>query len=163
MEVLSPVGAALFQALWAMGLDHAFARYHAERYGALDTVEEAFEKVRDGLRSQLCHGHNSLLSFGGTFALLGATGVGKTTTIAKLAARFSLQHGPESVGLLTTDCYRVAAEEQLKTYGRLLGINVAVVENAREMQQALHVLRHKKLILIDTPGLVTAMNDGPNY
>ncbi|VBB08077.1 flagellar biosynthesis protein flhf [Lucifera butyrica] len=86
-----------------------------------------------------------------TVALVGPTGVGKTTTIAKLAANFSLRDGCK-VALITADTYRIAAVEQLKTYGDIMGIAVDVVYTPEELKTA--ILRHqdKKLVLIDTAG-----------
>ncbi|MEK8090549.1 flagellar biosynthesis protein FlhF [Thermithiobacillus plumbiphilus] len=89
---------------------------------------------------------------GGILALLGPTGVGKTTTIAKLAARFALKYGADQVALLTTDTYRIAGTEQLRVYGRILGIPVEVVQDGLALQERLDALDHKKLILIDTVG-----------
>ena len=94
-----------------------------------------------------------LLSLGGYHAFVGPTGVGKTTTIAKLAARFCLQHGAENLGLVTMDGYRIAAVEQLVTFAKILGVNVSVAQNEKSLQTTLNALRHKKLVLIDTAGM----------
>lgn len=94
-----------------------------------------------------------LLNIGGYHAFVGPTGVGKTTTIAKLAARFCLQHGAENLGLVTMDGYRIAAVEQLVTYAKILGVNVHVAQNQENLNTALDSLRHKKLVLIDTAGM----------
>jgi flagellar biosynthesis protein FlhF len=93
------------------------------------------------------------LDQGGVVALVGATGVGKTTTIAKLAARYALRHGRERVALVTTDSYRIAAHEQLRTYGRILGIPVRIANSHAELSEALKLLSDKDLILIDTAGM----------
>lgn len=84
-------------------------------------------------------------------ALVGPTGVGKTTTIAKLAATFSIVD-KKKVALITADTYRVAAVEQLKTYGEIIGIPVDVIYTAQELKQSLERHRDKDLILIDTAG-----------
>lgn len=94
-----------------------------------------------------------LAARGGIFALLGPTGVGKTTTIGKLATRFVLEHGQEAVALVTTDSFRVAAHEQLRTFGRILGVTVRLVDEGHSLRQILESLRHKSLVLIDTAGL----------
>ena len=93
------------------------------------------------------------VSDGGSYAVIGPTGVGKTTTIAKLAARAALQYGPDSVGLVTTDTFRVAAREQLDTYGQIIGIPVSHASDAQSLSEALDALQDKRLILIDTAGL----------
>ncbi|HBR33435.1 MAG TPA: flagellar biosynthesis protein FlhF [Firmicutes bacterium] len=84
-------------------------------------------------------------------ALVGPTGVGKTTTIAKLAANFALFEG-KSVGLVTIDTYRIAAVEQLKTYSEIINLPIEVVYTAADFKRALHKLANKQLILIDTAG-----------
>ena len=90
---------------------------------------------------------------GGVFALVGATGVGKTTTAAKLAAICAHTHGAASVGLITLDTYRVAALEQLRGYGRLLGIVAHQAHDRAALQDLLNLLANKKMVLIDTAGL----------
>jgi flagellar biosynthesis protein FlhF len=90
---------------------------------------------------------------GGVYALVGPTGVGKTTTTAKLAARCVLRHGPSKVALVTTDGYRIGAHEQLRIYGRILGVSVYLVKDATELRQTLRELQHKHMVLIDTMGM----------
>lgn len=90
---------------------------------------------------------------GGVIALIGPTGAGKTTTVGKLAARHVLRHGADQVALVTTDCHRVAAHEQLRIFGRILDIPVKVVDERRDLDTVLHSLRDRRLILIDTAGL----------
>jgi flagellar biosynthesis protein FlhF len=90
---------------------------------------------------------------GGVFALVGPTGVGKTTTVAKLAAACLLEHGSGSVALVTTDQYRIGAVDQLRIYGELLGVPALSVENAGDLQRVLSELAGRRLILIDTVGM----------
>lgn len=90
---------------------------------------------------------------GGGMMLIGTTGVGKTTTLAKLAARFALRHGPSSVALVSVDNYRIGAHEQLLTFGRLLGIPARQARNANELAQILDALAGVRLILVDTAGV----------
>jgi flagellar biosynthesis protein FlhF len=94
-----------------------------------------------------------LLEHGGVVSLIGPTGVGKTTTIAKLAARFALRHGRRSVALVTTDSYRIGAHEQLRTYGRILGVPVQVASDTDELTHVLEHSSQQKLTLIDTAGV----------
>jgi flagellar biosynthesis protein FlhF len=86
-------------------------------------------------------------------ALVGPTGVGKTTTIAKLAARYAERHGLRDIALVAMDHYRVGAQEQLYTYGRLLGVPVYTVTPKQSLADTLAKLTDRKLVLIDTVGL----------
>jgi flagellar biosynthesis protein FlhF len=96
---------------------------------------------------------SDIVDRGGVYALVGPTGVGKTTTTAKLAARCVLRHGPSKVALVTTDGYRIGAHEQLRIYGRILGVSVYLVKDAVELRQTLQELQHKHMVLIDTMGM----------
>jgi len=90
---------------------------------------------------------------GGILALIGSTGVGKTTTTAKLAATFAAKHGAANLGLITLDAYRVGAHEQLRAYGRILGVPVHMAHDRAALEDLLDLLSGKKLILIDTAGM----------
>jgi flagellar biosynthesis protein FlhF len=90
---------------------------------------------------------------GGVFALVGATGVGKTTSTAKLAAAFATRHGAANLGLITLDAYRVAAHEQLRAYGRILGVPVHTAHDRASLDDLLELLSAKKMVLIDTAGM----------
>ena len=90
---------------------------------------------------------------GGVFALIGSTGVGKTTTTAKIAAAFATKHGANNLGLITLDAYRVGAHEQLRAYGRILGVPVHIAQDRASLDDLLGLLSSKKLILIDTAGM----------
>ncbi len=89
----------------------------------------------------------------GAIALVGPTGVGKTTTIAKLAARHAVRHGASSLGLITLDSYRIGAHEQLRSYGRILGVPVFAAHDASSLKDLLASLRGKRTVLIDTCGM----------
>lgn len=94
-----------------------------------------------------------LVDSGGVVLLVGATGVGKTTSIAKLAARYALRSGRKNVALVTTDSYRIGAHEQLRTYGRILGIPVRIAKNKVELVEILNSLSNKDFVLVDTAGM----------
>ena len=96
---------------------------------------------------------NDIIDRGGVFALVGPTGVGKTTTTAKLAARCVVRYGADKLALLTTDGYRIGAHEQLRIYGRILGVPVHVVRDSEDLRRTLVDLRDKHMILIDTVGM----------
>lgn len=90
---------------------------------------------------------------GGMYALVGPTGVGKTTTTAKLAARAVVRYGADKVALITTDSYRVGAYEQLRIYGKILGVAVHAVRDTEDLRLTLTALKQKHLVLIDTIGM----------
>lgn len=94
-----------------------------------------------------------IVSRGGVYALVGPTGVGKTTTTAKLAARAVVRYGADKVALITTDSYRIGAHEQLKIYGKILGVAVHAVRDTEDLKLTLAGLKHKHLVLIDTMGV----------
>ncbi len=94
-----------------------------------------------------------LLAEGGRIALVGSTGVGKTTTIAKLAARFVQRHGKRSVAMISTDQYRIGAQAQLQHFARLLEVPLLMAGNSEELCDRLDMLVDKKLVLIDTAGM----------
>ncbi len=98
-------------------------------------------------------GETPLEDSGGVFALVGATGVGKTTSTAKLAAAFATRHGAANLGLITLDAYRVAAHEQLRAYGRILGVPVHTAHDRASLDDLLDLLAGKKMVLIDTAGM----------
>ncbi len=102
---------------------------------------------------QVCPNENEVLEKGGVYALVGPTGVGKTTTTAKLAARCVVRHGADKLALLTTDGYRIGGHEQLRIYGKILGVTVHAVKDAADLRLALAELRGKHMVLIDTVGM----------
>ena len=97
---------------------------------------------------------------GGVYALIGATGVGKTTSTAKIAAAFAARHGAANLGLITLDAYRVGAHEQLRAYGRILGVPVHTAHDRASLEDLLELLAGKKMVLIDTAGM--AQRDAPH-
>lgn len=90
---------------------------------------------------------------GGRFAFVGPTGIGKTTTVAKLATRFVMESGTDDIALITTDCYRVAGREQLSIYGQILNVPVSTVRDEAGLTRALDKFSDKHLVLIDTAGI----------
>ncbi|HED52278.1 MAG TPA: flagellar biosynthesis protein FlhF [Gammaproteobacteria bacterium] len=115
--------------------------------------DHAWQLAMTELAANIPVADNDFMDEGGIVALVGSTGVGKTTSIAKLAARYVLRHGQRHVALVTTDSYRIGAHEQLMTYGRLLGIPVQVASDHNELRSTLNSLSDKRLVLIDTAGM----------
>ena len=116
------------------------------------TLSDAWPDALANLAHQLPINGRDIVEQGGVFAFVGPTGVGKTTTIGKLAARYVLQHGADKVALITTDTYRIAAHDQLRSLARILRVPVRVVDEANPLDSVLRSLRHCSLVLIDTAG-----------
>ncbi|MDV6316948.1 flagellar biosynthesis protein FlhF [Idiomarina sp. HP20-50] len=153
MDREEPTRAMLMNRLMAMGLSERVADQIACFIPEGGSDDEAWEQTLHLLEGQLNTTSDDILTRGGAVALVGPTGVGKTTTIAKLAARYAQRHGADKVALITTDTFRIGASEQLQTYGRIIGCPVKVAKNAQELADALLALRQKSLILIDTAGM----------
>ena len=143
----------LLQRLAGMSISKKLSAKIANRLNNYTDVELVFAKAQEMLAKVLPIAEDNLLETGGIAALVGPTGVGKTTTIAKLAAKFILKHGPKQVALITTDNYRIGAHEQLNTYGRILDVPVRVASSAEELRYLIHGFSDKRLILIDTAGM----------
>jgi len=148
-----PLRARLLQRLLALGLSSNLAKDIAADINENDGFDYAWRKALGVLAHQVPVEDNPILDHGGVVALVGATGVGKTTTIAKLAARYTLLNGSQSVALITTDNYRVAAHEQLRSYARIMGVPMAVAPDSQALDQALETFCNKGLVLIDTAGM----------
>lgn len=140
----------------AAGFSAGLSRYIAEHMPAtaMDSEDSGRGWMRDILGRNLLvlDSDECLLERGGVFALVGPTGVGKTTSTAKLAARCVARHGASRIALVTTDGYRIGAFEQLRIYGKLLGVMVHSVRDASDLSIALEELKHKHIVLIDTAG-----------
>ncbi|WP_144776088.1 flagellar biosynthesis protein FlhF [Marinobacter maritimus] len=117
-----------------------------------DGWKQSLKMLVTGVRTP----HKEWLDEGGVYALVGPTGSGKTTTIGKLAARYVLKHGADSLALVTTDRYRVAAHEQLFVFGRILNVPVRVVDESHTLDDILDELSDRHLVLIDTAGLTSS-------
>ena len=150
-----PIQSNLMLKMIRAGYSPALARAILERLPAETGPAEAVRWLMEVLERNLKTDADSypLYEEGGIFALVGATGVGKTTTTAKLAALCARVHGPGSVGLITLDTYRIAAHEQLRTYGRMLGVVAHLAHDRAALQDLLGLLGNKKMVLIDTTGL----------
>lgn len=154
-----PTQSHLMLKLIRAGYSPTLARTILERMPEEKGATESMRWVMDILERNLKTDAASkpLHEEGGTYALVGATGVGKTTTAAKLAGLCARAHGANSVGLITLDTYRVGAHEQLRAYGRMLGVVAHLAHDRAALQDLLNLLAGKKMILVDTTGL--APND----
>jgi len=149
-----PAGASIMRDMLAAGFSATLAREMLETLPKGD-AEQAQAWMRNTLMKRLnvMQSETDMLDGGGVFALMGPTGAGKTTTTAKLAARFVVRHGADKLALLTTDSYRIGGHEQLRIYGKILGVTVHAVRDAADLRLALSELRNKHTVLIDTVGM----------
>lgn len=153
-----PVQARLTQKLLELGFSPALVRKLAEscpsefRSGEVaDETAWAAHVLSRNLQTD--EAAPAIEDRGGVFALIGSTGVGKTTTTAKLAAHFATKYGASQLGLITLDAYRIGAHEQLRAYGRILGVPVHTAHDRASLDDLLDLLANKKLVLIDTAGM----------
>lgn len=149
-----PAAAALFRSLLDAGFSTKLVRTLVERLPQGLSTEAALSWARNELVTHLpvVRSEDEFLA-GGVYALVGPTGVGKTTTLAKLAARCVAREGREQVAMLTTDLFRIGALEQLQIYGRLMGVPAHSVRDAGELRRILAELGNRKIVLIDTTGI----------
>ena len=151
----NPLQSNLMLKLIRAGYSPALVRSVLERMPAEASPADAVRWVMDVLARNLktADSATSICDEGGVVALIGPTGVGKTTTAAKLAAQCVKQYGPNSVGLITLDTYRVAGYEQLRAYGRMMGVVAHLAHDRAALKDLLALLQGKRLVLIDTAGL----------
>lgn len=151
----SPVKSRLLGELLEMGFSSELTRRLLDHVlpDADDTAARTTVRTLVNRDLMTLGSDTDIIDRGGVYALVGPTGVGKTTTTAKLAARCVVRHGAERVALLTTDSYRIGAHEQLRIYGRILGVAVHAVRDAADLRQTLDEFRHKHMVLIDTVGM----------
>jgi len=150
-----PQKAGVLRELLSAGFSPSLARYLTDKLPAGKDAAASLAWVKTVLGRNLSTlaNEDELLDQGGVFALVGPTGVGKTTTTAKLAARVVMRHGPDKLALITTDAYRIGAHEQLRIYGKILGVMVHSVKDEADLRIALKELRNKHTVLIDTVGV----------
>lgn len=150
-----PLRAELMREILAAGFSAWFAREVTGKLPDDYSASRARAWVHDAVARNLrcAAGPDALVETGGILALVGPTGVGKTTTAAKLAARCVVRHGAQSLGLISTDTYRIGAQDQLRIYGRILGVPVQVCHDAESLAAAVAALAGKRVVLIDTVGM----------
>ncbi|BCF98784.1 flagellar biosynthesis regulator FlhF [Paraburkholderia sp. PGU19] len=151
----SPTHAALTRHLFAAGFSAQLVKMVIDNLPEVEGMDDGMEWVKTVLESNVpvMENEDALMERGGVFALMGPTGVGKTTTTAKLAARCVMRFGASKVALLTTDSYRIGGHEQLRIFGKILGVSVHAVKDSADLQLALSELRNKHIVLIDTIGM----------
>lgn len=151
MQHRNPVRSGLLRDMLNVGFSPLLSRQLLEKVpadGGLDWLRRAI-----GHNLRVATAQEDVVARGGVYALVGPTGVGKTTTTAKLAARAVVRYGADKVALVTTDSYRIGAHEQLKIYGKILGVSVHAVRDTEDLKLTLSGLKHKHLVIIDTMGV----------
>lgn len=152
----APFKTEVMREMLAAGFSASLARHLVEKMPEQDqNSQSGLEWIKAVLSRNLSSISNEseILEKGGVYALVGPTGVGKTTTTAKLAARCVMRHGPSKLALITTDGYRIGAYEQLRIYGKILGVMVHSVKDQADLRIALNELKNKHTVLIDTVGV----------
>jgi flagellar biosynthesis protein FlhF len=150
-----PIKALVLREMLAAGFSASLARYLTEKLPGSESNEGGMSWVKSILSRNLTvlNSETEILEQGGVYALVGPTGVGKTTTTAKLAARCVMRHGTGKLALITTDGYRIGGYEQLRIYGKILGVMVHSVKDESDLRIALEELKNKHTVLIDTVGM----------
>ena len=148
-----PMRTRMLKRLIALGINPGMARKLSDQVDEAADMDHNWRILLGKLAHRLSVTNDDILERGGIVALVGPTGVGKTTTIAKLAARYTLRHGAGRVALISTDCYRIAAHEQLRSFARILGVPMYVAKDAEGLHQVLETVRDRDLVLIDTAGM----------
>ena len=147
------IGTTTLRNLARLGITSDIARAVVAAVGTVDEATSPWTRPLQELERRIPVCTEDLIANGGIFAVVGPTGVGKTTTIGKLAARYALEHRAEDVALITTDTFRIGAREQLETFGEILGSTVYQAGDSAQLGEVLRLLAGKKLILIDTAGM----------
>jgi flagellar biosynthesis protein FlhF len=153
MRQRNPLAAYLLRRAVGAGVAPRLASELAQSVSASLSFDQGWEKFLGLFSQRLRVTGNELMERGGAAVLVGPTGVGKTTLICKLAAQFALKHGARNVAVVTTDSQRIAAHEQLRSFGRIMGIPVRVAAGVEELLPALDAVYDRKLVLVDTAGM----------
>lgn len=153
MQNRKPQQANLWRRLQRMGLSAELSKALLERVGKVAEPRQAWRMLLAHLAHAIKTPKVEPLEEGGIIALVGPAGMGKTTTLAKLAARYVLKYGPQNIALVSMDSFRIGAQEQIKTLGRILNVAVTQLDPGQSLAQALAPLARKRVVLIDTAGL----------
>lgn len=148
-----PKQAGLWRRLQRMGVPADLSRQLLERVSSIADPKQAWRMLLAHLSRAIRTPEEDLLEQGGVIALVGPAGMGKTTTLAKLAARYVLKYGAQNLALVSMDSFRLGAQEQIKTLGRILNVPVTLVDPGQSLVQAMAPHARKRLVLIDTAGL----------
>lgn len=149
----SPIRAQVLRNLARIGISADVANIIVNRLEPIQNIKQIWRAPLAELAQLIPAKEDLLLQQGGVAALIGPTGVGKTTTIAKMAARYAMSNGSDEIALVCADAYRIGAKEHLAAFANIIGVKVHSASNPGELAQILDRLKSKKLVLIDTEGL----------
>ena len=148
-----PQQASVWRRLQRIGLSGPVARELLDLTAGIREPRQMWRMLLAHLARKIAVPEVEPIEEGGVIAVVGPAGMGKTTTLAKLAARYVLKYGAQNLALVSMDSYRIGAQEQLRTLGRILGVSVTHVDPGESLAQALEPLLRKRVVLIDTAGL----------
>lgn len=152
-SIRSPMLAQVLRNMARLGIAPDVASMLLNKLGPVDELKHIWQQPLATLAQLIPVTGDRLLTDGGVAALIGPTGVGKTTTIAKLAARYAMHHGTDDIALVCADAYRIGAREHLTAFANILGVKVVSVSDPQDLGRVLDTLSSKKLVLIDTEGV----------
>lgn len=152
MSRRSPIRAQVLRNLARIGLAPDIANIIVDRLEPIDDIRNLWQAPLATLAQTLSVADDKLMQNGGVFAFIGPTGVGKTTTIAKIAAQYAMNNWPDDIALISADAYRIGAKEHLMAFANIIGVKVFAASNSDEVSELLDHLKDKRLVLIDTEG-----------
>ncbi|MBT8124651.1 MAG: flagellar biosynthesis protein FlhF [Gammaproteobacteria bacterium] len=147
------VARRLLQKLSISGFGFNLSKLLLGTVKSVNDFDSAWSQIEVRLKDKLSMTQECVIESGGIVALVGPTGVGKTTTIAKIAAQYAMQHGNSDIAIISTDHFRIGAHDQISIYGSILNVPVVTANDESELHKALKIVKNKKLVLIDTAGL----------
>ncbi len=147
------VARRLLQKLSISGFGFNLSKLLLGTVKSVNDFDSAWSQIEVRLKDKFSMTQECVIESGGIVALVGPTGVGKTTTIAKIAAQYAMQHGNSDIAIISTDHFRIGAHDQISIYGSILNVPVVTANDESELHKALKILKNKKLVLIDTAGL----------
>jgi flagellar biosynthesis protein FlhF len=148
----SPLRAQILRNLARIGLAPDIANIIVDRLEPVNEIKNLWQAPLATIAQTISVADDRLMQDGGVFALIGPTGVGKTTTIAKIAAQYAMQNWSDDIALISADSYRIGAKEHLAAFANIVGVKVHSASSSEELSVLLDRLKDKKLVLIDTEG-----------
>ena len=149
---ISAAAIKVAQRLERMGFEKRLIDPLLAQLPACDDGDQLWDHAQQWLQDNLTTSSEGVVHEAGIYALVGPTGVGKTTAIGKLGAQLAMKHGKHKVALISMDQQRIGARDQLRVFGTMLGIDVHHVAGFTELTTTLNQIAHKEYVLVDTSG-----------